>query len=129
MVLRSEPSSTAASLWAASAIGFAVSTGGAFLIVAAAATMLTLFTLSVVDNLESRLVPQGHLRELHVVTGARSDLAVLAERLEQRGFHVEGVRIESEDPVCIARLEVFGGKGALIQECLRLDGVKSAELK
>jgi putative Mg2+ transporter-C (MgtC) family protein len=120
---------TAASLWAASAIGFAVSLGGAFIIVAAAATMLTLFTLAVVDNLESRIAPQGHLRELLVSAKDKDSVSNLIERLEGGGFLVEGVRILSEIPECTAHVGVFGGKAQLLKECMKTSGISGAEFR
>lgn len=120
---------TAASLWAASAIGMAVSAGGAFLIVAAAATMLTLFTLAVVDNIEARIVPQGHMRELGIVAKDRASLNRLVERLNAKGYRVESVRISSEATDCQASLAVYGSKANLLQESIQSEGVMAAEFK
>jgi putative Mg2+ transporter-C (MgtC) family protein len=48
---------TAATLWAAAGIGMAVSTGGVYIVIAVAATLLSLFTLEVVERFEKRVNP------------------------------------------------------------------------
>ena len=118
---------TAASLWAASAIGFAVSVGGAFLIVAAAATVLTLFTLAVVDNLESRLAPEGHLRELNVKVDSRESASALIDFLKGKGHHIQSVRITPLSDGFQVQLGVFGRLSDLLSACAGREGVLSVE--
>jgi len=118
---------TAASLWAASAIGFAVSTGGAFLIIAGAATVLALFTLAVVDNLESRLAPEGHLRELNLKVDSRENASALIEFLKEKGFHVQSVRITPTSDAFQVQLGVYGRLSDLLSACTSHDGVLTVE--
>lgn len=118
---------TAASLWAASAIGFAVSTGGAFLIIAAGATVLALFTLAVIDNLEARLAPEGHLRELNLRLESRESLEGLIKKFKERGFHVESVKVTPTADGIQAQLAVYGRLSDLLATCGSTDGVLSAE--
>ena len=58
---------TAASLWATSAIGVAVSLGGPFMMVAVVATLFSLVTLSGVAKLEQRFFPQSQTHLLTLV--------------------------------------------------------------
>lgn len=118
---------TAASLWAASAIGFAVSTGGAFLIIAGAATVLALFTLAVVDNLESRLAPEGHLRELNLKVDTRETASALIAFLKEKGFHVQSVRITPVSDGVQIQLGVYGRLGELLSACTSREGVLTVE--
>lgn len=118
---------TAASLWAASAIGFAISIGGAFLIVAGAATVLTLFTLAVVDNLETRLAPEGHLRELNVKVDSRENASALIEFLKEKGHHIQSVRITPLSDGFHVQLGVFGRLSDLLSACTGREGVLSVE--
>src|ERR1051326_7193503 len=55
---------TAASIWAVSAIGMAISVGGAFLVIALVATLFTLATLALVTKIEQKLFPNSHPNEL-----------------------------------------------------------------
>ena len=118
---------TAASLWAASAIGFAVSTGGAFLIIAGAATVLALFTLAVVDNLETRLAPEGHLRELNLKVDTRETASDLIAFLKEKGFHVQSVRITPVSDGIQIQLGVYGRLGELLSACTSREGVLTVE--
>jgi putative Mg2+ transporter-C (MgtC) family protein len=119
---------TAASLWAVSAIGFAISTGGAFLIVAAVATLLTLFTLAVVDNIERRLAPGGHLRDLTVRLESKDMLNRLVDTLEAGEMRVESVRIVQHQPELVAQMGVFGDRKAVMSACLKSEGVLGADM-
>lgn len=118
---------TAASLWAASAIGFAVSIGGAFLIVAAVATLLTLFTLAVVDNVERRLVPHAHPRDLLVKLESREALRKLLATLDQADFRVEQVRYVGAGPDCQVQLGIFGDPEAIFGKVSTEEGVLACE--
>jgi putative Mg2+ transporter-C (MgtC) family protein len=114
---------TAASLWAASAIGMAISAGGAFLVIGAAATVLALFTLAVIDRLERRFVPEGHLRDVTVTLESRSKLDSLLDSLERAGLRVEGVRVLEQDEAFRVQIGAFGSASDLTRACITSEGV------
>lgn len=116
---------SAASLWAVSAIGMAVSAGGSFMIIAAAATVLGLITLGVVDSLERKLVPNAHPRELEVRFGDRSKLAGLLATLESEGVRVDGMRIVSETEK-IARITVESKSNEAFTVACSTEGIEQA---
>lgn len=87
---------SAASLWAVSAIGMCVSVGGAYMWIAIFATILAFITLSVVDGLERRLVPNSHPRALNVVLTERAGLGAVLQSVEHAGAQVNGVRFLDE---------------------------------
>lgn len=89
---------TAASLWAVAGIGMAVSAGGPFLVIAMAASVLTLITLSVVTSIERRLVPTAHPRTLEVKFADSSALQALMAELAKSGCNVRSVRISGSGP-------------------------------
>lgn len=95
---------SAASLWAVSAIGMCVSVGGPYTWIAVFATILAFVTLSVVDSLERRLIPNAHARALNIVLVERSGLGAVLESIEQAGAQVNGVRF----------LDEHGGRNVLI---------------
>lgn len=99
---------TAASLWAAAAIGLAVSTGGIFLVIAVAATLLTLFTLSIVDRIERALVPNAHPKDLLVRLSRRDAISDLLNKLDASGYSVRAVKIEGEGKDIQCRLSIQG---------------------
>lgn len=118
---------TAASLWAASAIGFAVSIGGPFLIVAVVATLLTLFTLAVVDNIERRLVPHAHPRDLLVKLESREALRKLLAALDKSELRVEQVRYVGAGPDCQVQLGIYGDPEAILGRVSTEEGVLACE--
>jgi len=118
---------TAASLWAASAIGLAVSVGGAFLLIAAAATLLTLFTLAIVDNIEKRLVPHAHPRDLLLRLSGRSQVGALVGLLSEAGMNVSAVKFEDDSSGPTCRMSVRGDPARILTMASELEGVKEAE--
>lgn len=118
---------TAASLWAAAAIGMAVSTGGAFLLIAAAATVLTLFTLSVVDRIERRLVPDAHPKDLLVTLPSRERLAGLLDDLSGKGWKVDSVSVVSSGPPLQVELGIYGPATEVLRDVMSCEGVLRAD--
>lgn len=105
---------SAASIWAAAALGMAVSVGGPFLWVALFGTVLSLLTLAVVDNLERRLVPGAHARNLQVVLAEAASLPLVLEALEKAGADVQTVRVAAHGPPCTIVMDVQGRHGAIV---------------
>lgn len=70
---------TAASLWATSAIGMALSLGGPFIAIAVASVGLSLITLIWVDRLEEKFLKKHILRTLRVSLTSREGVADVLE--------------------------------------------------
>jgi putative Mg2+ transporter-C (MgtC) family protein len=121
---------TAASLWATSAIGVAISMGGAFMAVAIVATLLTLFTLSIVAKLEKRFFPQS---QTHVLEVALDSAEVLVDVLQQVHMKpaamVKGVVVKSKAPECRVELKVRGESSDIVAEIMAIQGVKNASIE
>lgn len=118
---------TAASLWAVSAIGFAISTGGAFMIVAVAATLLTLFTLAVVDRIEKALVPHAHAKDLLVRLDHRDRISEVVSNLAKAGHPVQAVKFVGEGADVVCRISVHGEPEKILASVVGQEGVKESE--
>ncbi|HRI43868.1 MAG TPA: MgtC/SapB family protein [Fimbriimonadaceae bacterium] len=129
-ILRTGPEvrglTTAASIWAVSGIGMAVSTGGPFFIVAILGTLLTLATLTYVEKLERRFAPDTHPRELHVGIDRKDRLTALLQALENAGMKVGAVRVLGEEGGVLLSLEVRGASSRGLDAALGSPGVSSA---
>lgn len=129
-ILRTGPEvrglTTAASIWAVSGIGMAVSTGGPFFIVAILGTLLTLGTLSYVEKLERRFAPDTHPRELHVGIDRKDRLTAVLEAIEAAGMKVGAVRVLGEEAGVLLSLEIRGGSARALDAVLACPGVSSA---
>lgn len=117
---------SAASIWATAGIGMAVSTGGAFLWVAIVATLLCLFTLSVVDRLERRVLPTLHPNNYHLVLESRDALSAVVGALAASGVTVTSLAVAEENNTVTANMGVTGGQNHVIETIVRLPGVISA---
>jgi putative Mg2+ transporter-C (MgtC) family protein len=114
---------TAASIWAASAIGMAVSVGGAFYWVAVISTALCLTTLTYVDRLDRRLNPLGHPRELIISLTTRADLVNLMQALSASKVEVRSVKVLDEGPPTQVALTVAGSGNGVLPVVSTLPGV------
>ncbi|HRF60011.1 MAG TPA: MgtC/SapB family protein [Fimbriimonadaceae bacterium] len=128
-ILRTGPEvrglTSAASIWAVAAIGMAVSVGGPFYLVALAGTILSLLTLSVVDNIERKLAPDSHPRELEVKLTDGHGIVAIVQRIEAANGSVRGVKVLSTDPL-VAVLETRGPRELLLHAVLDVPGVQAA---
>lgn len=118
---------TAASLWAAAAIGMAVSAGGAFLLVAAFSTALALFTLSFVDRIEQRVNPGGHGSTMVATLESGENVSALLEALTRVGASISGVRSETVDGGERVYLGLTGDREGLSQAATNCPGVRVIE--
>ncbi|HEY0866560.1 MAG TPA: MgtC/SapB family protein [Fimbriimonas sp.] len=114
---------TAASMWAASGVGMAISVGGPFLIVAVLSTLLILTTLAVVSKLERRLYPRTHPRELSVQLMDRAHAAGLIRALNVAEINVKSVRVLSEDPLQMS-LILAGPHDRAMQVASSVEGIE-----
>lgn len=117
---------TAASIWAVSAIGMAVSVGGAFLIVALVATLLSLVTLAFVSKIEERLFPHAHGSRLMISLRDRSDVGALLECLSKANIKVTETEITKVDPPIDLLVRVSGDRDLILRTACALPGVLSA---
>lgn len=116
---------TAASIWAIASIGMAVSVGGAFYIVAFVGMLMTLFTLSVVDNLEKKfLIPR--LNEMIVKAEKTSVFSQLARELEDKGANIISSSIQRLEQGYQIRIETSGMKSEWLETASSIEGVISA---
>ncbi len=121
---------TAASLWATSAIGVAISLGGAYMAVAVVSTLLTLFTLSIVAKLEQKFFPMSQTHNLSVTLVNADHLVDVLQQIHLKpGALVKGVVVTSKEPECKVELKVRGESQSLVQELLSLDGVRTAAIE
>lgn len=118
---------TAASLWTVSAIGFAVSVGGAFMVIAVAATLLTLFTLAIVDKVEKALVPHAHPRDLLVRLDHRERVGEVIESLSTAGHPVLAVKFEGVGADVVCRLSVRGDPAKVMAVVVNSPEVKESQ--
>lgn len=117
---------SAASLWAAAAIGMAVSAGGGMILVAVAATALTLLTLACVTFIEQRLVPKHSVCILHSELEGRQYLPALMESVQNAGGTTRGMRVVSSYPLHV-ELDVEGDKAKLLEAVAGTEGVKASD--
>lgn len=116
---------TAASIWAVSAIGMAVSVGGAFFYVAIASTVLSLITLSMLDRIEKRLNPMGHPSELLVSLTGRDRLPNLIRTLHDASVTAFGFRVVNGDAPFQITVDVPKRHDTLLELVMQTEGVVS----
>lgn len=116
---------SAASLWAAAAIGMAVSTGGGYILVAATATVLTLVTLAYVSKIERKLVPYSHPLTLLVEMGDAARMGAMLEALQSAGGKVKGIRIVTSDPLHV-QIDLMGDQDLCMGAIARTPGVQAS---
>ena len=115
---------SAASIWAAAALGMAVSTGGAFFWVAIVGTVLALITLAVVDDIERRLVPHAHPRSLQIEIDSMERFADVARAVASAGGKVKGARFTANGAGHVVELDVQGSPDPCLAAVGSCPGVK-----
>ncbi|TCS94239.1 MgtC/SapB family protein [Hazenella coriacea] len=87
---------TAASLWVVAGIGLAVGTG--FMYGAILTTLLVLFSLELLNRLESMISKKRHLQTIHMITQDEPDkLGEIASLIAEQGGSIRKVNIEERD--------------------------------
>jgi putative Mg2+ transporter-C (MgtC) family protein len=117
---------TAASIWAAAAIGMAVSAGGPLLLVAVAATVLVLTTLALVDDLSRRLSKKGRMKNLVVSLKNRGAVGELLEAVYSAGGQVNDMHFTGQGEDVHVTLKVRGDRRTVLEAACRVEGVDSA---
>ncbi len=118
---------SAASIWATSAISMAVARGGPYLLVATASTILVLLTLAYVDKIERKFKPVERASELLVTLSRRDDLHGVVKKLNDEGVEVGALRIIPNDNAIEAAMQVSGSNSFAIEQICSLSGVISAK--
>lgn len=99
---------TAASLWAVAGIGICVGLGGRAFWAAGTATMAVMLTLTVLREVEQRLLPRSRTAHLTLrLPQARTQLADLEARVAGAGARLDGVRISEPRPDGTEEVEIF----------------------
>ena len=117
---------TAASIWAVSAIGMAISLGGPFLVIALAATVLTLLTLAVVTKIEMKLFPNSHPSELLLTLREQTAVVAVIQALNEAGMRITQTQVLTTLPNVEMLLRVTGEREAILRTACGLPGVLSA---
>lgn len=97
---------TAASLWTVAAIGLAAGLGGSYLLLAGAATLLVLLTLTVFGYVEAHVISRRLVRELHLAV-ARSEVSEVIRALADRGITIGSVDTSHPDAHGVQRLHLI----------------------
>lgn len=117
---------SAASLWATTGIGLAISVGGYFLIVAVSVTIMALFTLAVLAKVEKRLLPNSHPCDLFISCQNRDVFTALCEDLIDKGFNVLSIKVVRAEPTSEALVNIHGDRAKALGLCLKRQGVLEA---
>lgn len=117
---------TAASIWAVAAIGIAISVGGAFMLIAVAATVMALITLALVTKIEQRLFPNSHPKELMLSLRERGDIAAVLQTLNEAGMRINQTQILRAEPTIDLVLRVTGDQNLILRTASALPGVLTA---
>lgn len=121
---------TSASLFAAAGIGMAVSIGGAYMAVAVVATLLCLFTLSLVAKFEKRFFPQSQTHTLALTLDHSSALVNVLEQVYMKpSATVKGVVVHGKEPEVRVEIKVQGESKEIVAELLHLEGVRIAAIQ
>ena len=116
---------SAASLWAAAAIGMAVSTGGGFVLVAIVGTGMTLLTLSYLTILEKKLAPFSHMMTLQIELDHRSRLPDVIDQIQKAGGKTKGMRVVGTSPHLHMQIDLDGDQDKVMQAVAVVEGVQS----
>lgn len=114
---------TAASIWATSAVAMAVSVGGAMGWVALGAVLLTLFTLAVMDNIERRLAPSAHPISYEIEMEGEADMVKVIDTLAQTRAELKSIVIASRMPLILVA-DIWGSPQKVLDALVPCAGVR-----
>ena len=117
---------SAASMWAAAALGMSVSVAGPFLWVALLGTVLCVITLDFVDKWERHWIPAAHPRILQVQIEQSCNLESLLKTISDQKGVVKGVRFVSRTDPIIISMDIQGPQENIMAAIASLDGVLEA---
>lgn len=114
---------TAASIWAAAAIGMAISAGGPLLIVAVVATFLVLITLAVVDDLSRRLSKKGRHKGLVVRLKTREAVGDVLQAVQKAGATVQDAHFTDHGEEVDVTLKIKGDRSHVVDALTGIEKV------
>jgi putative Mg2+ transporter-C (MgtC) family protein len=117
---------TAASVWATAAIAMAASAGGAFTLVAIAATILALITLAFVDNIERKIIREPRQQVLRVRATTKSCLSHVIDHMQAAGMTVRSAQVAADEHEYEFVLEVEPKKAQALSVASQVEHVMSA---
>jgi len=117
---------TAASLWAVSGIGLAISTGGYFYWVALFGTVLCLLTLTVVNQFEKLFAKGTHTQDLIVIASSRDIAIQLVPAIEKLGGKLGSIKIEDAEGGVRISLSIRGARERILETLGSIEGVLAA---
>ncbi len=121
---------TSASLFAAAGIGMSVSLGGAYMAVASVATLLCLFTLSLVAKVEQKFFPQSQTHILALTLDHAPALVDVLNQIHKKpNAIVKGVVVHGKEPDLRVEIKVNGESKEIVTEVLHLEGVRVAGIQ
>lgn len=97
---------SAASLWAVTGIGMAISIGGAMTIVAVVSTVLALVVLAWLNHLERALFPDAFRKTLNVAFESDRSVPLAVVALQDQGAKVRSIDVASSETGCDAKFDV-----------------------
>ena len=101
---------TAASLWAIAAVGMAIGYGGLYAELGTVATVIILFTLTLLNTFEEDLIRQRRHQSLTVVFRAGCDpldaIRLMLDHLHQQNVQTRDLKMEKMANLEVARLQV-----------------------
>ncbi len=105
---------TAASVWAISAVGLTVSLGGAYIFIALLTTIMILITLGVIDNLEYKLLAKGVRGEIVLGLESREVLGKVIDEVQRRAYRLQSMRVIAYEPELEVAFRVSGSHERLM---------------
>lgn len=117
---------SAASIWAVAGIAMTISVGGSFLAVAVVATVLTLFTLEVVDRLEQRALSGAARSPLILRVTSQDVLQEALGALAKAGVEISRTDVSPEGDALRVEVAVSGDRTRVLSLVTGVAGVTSA---
>lgn len=104
----------------------AISAGGAFMIIALVATLLTLATLALVSKIEQKLFPGSHPAELILSLKESTDVTAVLHALNEAGMRINQTQVLKLEPTIDLLLRVGGDRDQILRTASALPGVLNA---
>jgi len=119
---------SAASIWATSAIAMAVARGGSYTWVAMVATVLAVITLEIVRKLEPKIRINAMATEMIATLQKRTNLQDLLEEFDKAGIEVKAMRIIQTVPEMEVAIEVIATGAQALHVTATVPGVANVRI-
>lgn len=123
---------TAASLWAVAAVGICAALGGRLFWVAGIATVVVLITLTVLRQVERRVLARGHFATLVLqLPDVRSRIGEIHRALQAKGVRMDSLQITEVGPGGLQEMEISirvapdADLSAVLADLARMEGFAS----